>query len=190
MGCSASESWGAMHHQFCSPEVANSPEYGNFWARLGRGEFFTSQFARRDRQGREVWLEASYKPVDSGRTAASSKVVRIRLRCHGAGAAPPGRAAGNGLPPRGGQRTRDIARDGEAIVLQTVARCSPPSPRLSEQSSPGWVNALGEPDHALPSIVSYHQGNRRPDQPAGPQRAPSRRRAAGETGRSFAVVAD
>jgi methyl-accepting chemotaxis protein len=72
MGYAANEVVGRHHRQFCSPELANSLEYRNFWERLGRGEFFTGQFARRDRQGRKSgWKRATTR--FSGRTAASSR---------------------------------------------------------------------------------------------------------------------
>jgi methyl-accepting chemotaxis protein len=51
------------HRMFCAPSYANSPAYQDFWARLGRGEFINERFLRRDKHGRDVWLEASYNPV-------------------------------------------------------------------------------------------------------------------------------
>lgn len=121
MGYSASEVVGRHHRQFCSPEVANSPEYGNFWARLGRGEFFTGQFARRDRQGREVWLEASYNPV-FGPDGRILKVVKFASDVTAQVQRHQAERQGTATAYEVAQETRDIARDGEAIILQTVAK--------------------------------------------------------------------
>ena len=63
MGYSLNDIAGRHHRMFCSPAFASGAEYAGFWATLGRGEFLAGQFARVDRQGREIWLEASYNPV-------------------------------------------------------------------------------------------------------------------------------
>ncbi|KUM44739.1 chemotaxis protein [Pseudomonas sp. EpS/L25] len=47
----------------CPGVVAQDRDYGEFWARLGRGEFVSGTFQRLDAQGRSLWLEASYNPV-------------------------------------------------------------------------------------------------------------------------------
>ncbi|MGY3176494.1 methyl-accepting chemotaxis protein [Pseudomonas sp. TE12234] len=67
----------ARHHRlFCTPTYANSVAYQGFWSRLSKGEFINERFLRLDKQGREIWLEASYNPVrdTSGRVI---KVVKI-----------------------------------------------------------------------------------------------------------------
>ena len=40
-----------------------STEYERFWTRLRHGEYFSGRFQRVARNGRKVWLEASYNPV-------------------------------------------------------------------------------------------------------------------------------
>jgi hypothetical protein len=50
------------------------------------------------------------------------------------------------------QETRDIARDGEAIILQTVAKMQSIA-AIVEQSA-GLVNALGEQSTRITSIVN------------------------------------
>ena len=66
MGYSKAELKGKHHRIFVSPEVASSPEYAAFWAKLARGEFDRAQYCRRAKDGRKVWIEASYNPVLRG----------------------------------------------------------------------------------------------------------------------------
>jgi methyl-accepting chemotaxis protein len=63
MGYSLDEIVGKHHSMFCQAELVNSAEYQQFWAKLNRGEFATGKFSRIDRQGRNIWLQASYNPV-------------------------------------------------------------------------------------------------------------------------------
>ena len=63
IGYSATEIIGKHHRIFCDADTVNSPEYGQFWKKLGRGEFVSGRFRRIARGGREVWLEASYNPI-------------------------------------------------------------------------------------------------------------------------------
>jgi methyl-accepting chemotaxis protein len=48
---------------FCDPEYVQSPEYSEFWIRLNRGEFETGEYKRIGKNGKEVWIVASYNPV-------------------------------------------------------------------------------------------------------------------------------
>ena len=76
MGYSLEEIQSRHHRLFCMPKYASSAAYQGFWSRLGKGEFINDRFLRLDKQGREIWLEASYNPV---RDAAGRifKVVKI-----------------------------------------------------------------------------------------------------------------
>ncbi len=56
------------HHRiFCDPVYASSPKYEEFWQRLRAGEFFSDAFKRVGKNGREVWIQATYNPVYSSR---------------------------------------------------------------------------------------------------------------------------
>lgn len=63
MGYHASEIVGKHHSLFCTPEVSNSKEYIEFWKKLRRGDFVSGQFPRVDKQGKTIWLRATYNPV-------------------------------------------------------------------------------------------------------------------------------
>ena len=62
-GYKADEILGRHHRMFCSEELRNSQEYQQFWQRLNQGEFFSGQYPRLNRQGKTIWLRATYNPV-------------------------------------------------------------------------------------------------------------------------------
>ncbi len=51
------------HRQFCDPDYVDSQAYSHFWQRLGQGEYMAGVFERRSRDGRRVWLQATYNPL-------------------------------------------------------------------------------------------------------------------------------
>ncbi|WP_338678767.1 PAS domain-containing methyl-accepting chemotaxis protein [Janthinobacterium sp. TB1-E2] len=63
VGYTLAEVQGKHHAIFCDPEYVKTDEYSNFWAKLGRGEFDQGEYKRRARDGREVWINASYNPI-------------------------------------------------------------------------------------------------------------------------------
>jgi methyl-accepting chemotaxis protein len=62
-GYEAEEIVGEHHRMFCDPAYAASPEYANFWKKLGRGEYAAAEFKRLAKGGRAIWLQASYNPI-------------------------------------------------------------------------------------------------------------------------------
>lgn len=62
-GYSASELVGCHHHILCDEHYVRSPDYRAFWERLASGEFNSGRYARRARDGRTVWIQATYNPV-------------------------------------------------------------------------------------------------------------------------------
>ncbi len=62
-GYSLDEIVGKHHRIFCDPGYAESPEYTQFWQKLGRGEYDADEFKRINKDGAEVWLQASYNPI-------------------------------------------------------------------------------------------------------------------------------
>jgi methyl-accepting chemotaxis protein len=63
MGYTLDEVVGQHHRMFCMPGYAQSSEYQDFWKRLGKGDIEAGQFGRVGKDGRTVWLQASYNPV-------------------------------------------------------------------------------------------------------------------------------
>ena len=63
MGYTEEEIVGKNHSLFVSSYVANGKEYKSMWKKLKSGEFVTGQFSRKTKDGREVWLQATYNPI-------------------------------------------------------------------------------------------------------------------------------
>ena len=63
MGYSLSELQGQHHRIFAKPDYVQSSDYQNFWTQLRSGQAFSGTYQRFGKNGREVWLEASYNPI-------------------------------------------------------------------------------------------------------------------------------
>jgi len=62
-GYTLDEVAGKHHRIFCDPSYAKSPEYAEFWQKLGRGEYTSGEFKRLAKDGSAIWLQASYNPI-------------------------------------------------------------------------------------------------------------------------------
>ena len=76
LGYRLDEIKGQHHRMFCDPVYANSAEYKAFWARLNRGEPEISTFRRITKEGKEIWIQASYNPIPdaTGNSSRSSNL--------------------------------------------------------------------------------------------------------------------
>ncbi|XVU27799.1 PAS domain-containing protein [Actinoplanes sp. CA-054009] len=63
VGYTSAEVVGRHHRMFVSEETASSAEYADFWRRLREGEFAAGEFHRYGKDGRDVWLQATYNPI-------------------------------------------------------------------------------------------------------------------------------
>ena len=63
MGYDLEEIRGRHHRLFCMPDYATSKEYLMFWEKLGTGKFDAGQYQRQAKDGRQIWLQATYNPV-------------------------------------------------------------------------------------------------------------------------------
>ncbi len=54
---------GQHHRIFVDPQYASTGEYSAFWERLQRGEYMASEYQRFGKDGREIWIQASYNPI-------------------------------------------------------------------------------------------------------------------------------
>ncbi len=63
LGYQLSELQGKHHRIFATPEYYNSHDYKLFWEKLNRGEFDKGQYKRIGKDGKEVWIQASYNPI-------------------------------------------------------------------------------------------------------------------------------
>ncbi|HWL44748.1 MAG TPA: methyl-accepting chemotaxis protein [Ilumatobacter sp.] len=63
MGYRLDEIVGKHHRMFVDPAFAASPEYAEFWERLGRGEPVIDDFERFGKGGKQVFISAAYSPL-------------------------------------------------------------------------------------------------------------------------------
>ena len=75
-GYDLAELHGKHHRMFVDPDFARSPEYREFWQRLGKGRVEEGVYKRVGRDGREFWVQASYNPVFDG-DGRVSKIVKF-----------------------------------------------------------------------------------------------------------------
>lgn len=54
---------GRHHSMFVTAEYAQSAEYRQFWEKLRRGEYDAREYKRIGKNGKEVWIQASYNPI-------------------------------------------------------------------------------------------------------------------------------
>jgi methyl-accepting chemotaxis protein len=86
MGYGLDEIVGRHHRLFVARDDVVSADYANFWERLGRGEYDCGEYKRIGKDGREVWLQATYNPVfdPQGRPVKvvkfASDVTALKLR--------------------------------------------------------------------------------------------------------------
>lgn len=67
---------GKHHNMFVEAAERTSTAYRDFWARLARGEAQSAEYKRIGKDGKTVWLQASYNPVLDSR-GKPVKVVEI-----------------------------------------------------------------------------------------------------------------
>lgn len=63
VGYSLEEIKGKHHRMFVDADYGNSDEYKQFWQDLNNGQGKSGQFKRFNKNGDEIWLNASYNPV-------------------------------------------------------------------------------------------------------------------------------
>jgi len=73
VGYSLDEIRGQKHVMFVPPDVAGGSEYRQFWDELRAGKFQSAEYRRIGKNGREIWIRASYNPVLDRR----GNIVRI-----------------------------------------------------------------------------------------------------------------
>lgn len=64
VGYSLDEIRGKHHRMFVEPDYATSSAYRDFWAELAAGEFQAAEYKRIGKGGKEIWIQASYNPIN------------------------------------------------------------------------------------------------------------------------------
>jgi len=186
MGYRREEVIGQHHRLFCLNEDSHSEGYRQFWARLNKGEFMSDRFRRVTKQGRQVWLRATYNPLydASGRVYgvvkfASDITAQVERRDSEAAAA---------------QLAHDIAKEtdvsadhGTRTVAQTVAVVTDIASELANVAE--QIEGLNKQSEQITSIVQVIRSIADQTNLLALNAAIEAARA-GEQGRGFAVVAD
>ncbi len=68
---------GKPHSLFVERDYAKTPEYKDFWNRLGAGESIIDKFKRVKKSGDVLWLDATYNSIKDQQTGKPYKVIKI-----------------------------------------------------------------------------------------------------------------
>jgi len=63
MGYEARDIVGRHHRLFVEPTESAESTYQAFWERLSRGEYESAEYKRIGKDGKEVWIQATYNPI-------------------------------------------------------------------------------------------------------------------------------
>jgi methyl-accepting chemotaxis protein len=174
---------GQHHSLFCTREETDSPAYKAFWASLNRGEFHSHRFERVDKQGRTVFLEASYNPLFDVK-GRLYKVVKFATDITAQVSVQQSAAK---TAHDTSVQTDASAQKGSAVVQQTVQVIEDISSDLSEAARS--LDAVNTQSEIIGSIVQTIRGIADQTNLLALNAAIEAARA-GEHGRGFAVVAD
>ncbi|AWN37662.1 PAS domain-containing protein [Methylobacterium radiodurans] len=78
MGYGLDDVRGRHHRMFVAADEAAAPSYAEFWEALRRGTFRSGEYRRIARDGREVWIRATYNPVLDAR-GRPTRIVKFAL---------------------------------------------------------------------------------------------------------------
>ena len=73
MGYRLDEIQGKHHSMFAEQAYRDSAAYRDFWEQLRRGEYQAGEYKRIAKGGREIWIQASYNPIQD----ASGKNIKV-----------------------------------------------------------------------------------------------------------------
>ncbi len=177
---------GKHHRILCPREFADSPEYTALWAQLNRGTYFSGVCERLTRDGRPIWLEATYNPIldEAGRPVRiikiavdiTERITRQKMEQASAKAA-----------YESSSKTADLSDSGAQVIGQAVQQMQ----TLEEEMglAVGQVKSLSEQAGRITSIVKTIKEISDQTNLLALNAAIEAARA-GEFGRGFAVVAD
>ncbi len=76
VGYTLEEIKGKHHRIFCDDAWTRTHEYTDFWAKLRSGTFDSGRYLRKRKDGKAVWLQATYNPIHDA-NGRVSKVVKF-----------------------------------------------------------------------------------------------------------------
>ena len=78
MGYALQEVRGKHHSMFLEPAARDTPDYKAFWDALKQGRHHHAQYKRVGKNGKEIWIEATYNPIVDG-DGKVAKVVKFAV---------------------------------------------------------------------------------------------------------------
>jgi len=78
VGYELDEIKGHKHAIFLDPAYRDSPDYRRFWDELRAGKFQRAEFRRIGKNGKEIWIQASYNPL-LDRRGKPYKIVKFAI---------------------------------------------------------------------------------------------------------------
>ncbi|QHT67719.1 PAS domain S-box protein [Rhodocytophaga rosea] len=76
LGYTLADVKGKHHRIFCQENYSNSTAYKKFWENLNKGRFDAAQYKRIGKDGKEIWIQATYNPILDG-SGKPYKVVKF-----------------------------------------------------------------------------------------------------------------
>ncbi|MGQ0530287.1 MAG: PAS domain-containing protein, partial [Panacagrimonas sp.] len=76
LGYALDEVKGQHHSMFVDAVTRSSIEYRMFWDKLARGEYDAGQYKRIAKNGKEIWIQATYNPVNDAQ-GKPCKVIKF-----------------------------------------------------------------------------------------------------------------
>lgn len=186
MGYQLSDIQGKHHRLFCPPEISNSPEYQQFWQQLQQGQFVAARFRRIDRRGNDVWLEASYNPIQNA-TGQYVKVVKFATVITEQIRQEQDVAAAAAVAFDTSSLTDQSARQGMQVMQDTAAVMQALETQMA--TAVGNINDLARQSQLINSIIQSISSIADQTNLLALNAAIEAARA-GDQGRGFAVVAD
>ncbi|MEH6389203.1 MAG: PAS domain-containing methyl-accepting chemotaxis protein [Pseudomonas profundi] len=186
MGYRLEEVRGEHHRVFCQPLEVQSDEYRQFWSRLNRGEYSAGLFARINKYGAKVWLQATYNPLFDAQGELYG-VVKFATDITRQVEQREAETQAAQLAFDTSRQTDAHAEQGTAVVQQTVTVVQSIADELRQVAE--GISALSVQSEEIGSIVDAIRGIAEQTNLLALNAAIEAARA-GEQGRGFAVVAE
>ena len=186
VGYSLQELQGVHHSRLCPPEFANSPAYQQMWRDLAEGKFIAAKIRRLNKQGNNLWLQASYNPVFDAEGRVTG-VIKFATDITEDTLVQQSEQECTQLAFERSQQTQICCDEGAQHILRNITEIESMAQRINEASSD--IQGLGQESEQISSIVQTIRSIAEQTNLLALNAAIEAARA-GDFGRGFSVVAD